>query len=97
MSDTHRFFVAANNAVCEQIRTTLNAAWGLPNEDTQTCFLPAAQLPHDQQGRPMLAVDAPFCDLPAVADVLPGAINSGAVWEITREQYDAQIPRTPTQ
>lgn len=95
MSDTHRFFVAASDAACEQVRGALNAAWGLPDGKTETCFLPASKLPHDAQGRPMLAVDAPFCDLPAVADVLPGVIDSGAVWEITRQQYDAALPPPP--
>ena len=89
MSDTHRFFVAASDAVCEQVRAGLDAAWGHPTADGQTltCFQPAAELPHDASGRPMLAVDVPFLEYEAVAAMLPDLLASGAVWEITREQF----------
>lgn len=89
MSDTHRFFVAASDGVCEQVRATLDAAWGHPNEQTLTCFPPASELPHDAAGRPMLAVDLPFLEYPAAAAMLPDLLASGAVWEITREQFRA--------
>lgn len=94
MSDTHRFFVAASDAVCEQIRATLDAAWGHPDGQTITCFMPAALLPHDAEGRPMLVVDAPFVEYEAVAAMLPDLLASGAVWEITREQFREMAVRT---
>lgn len=93
MMNTHRFFVCQSDAVCEQIRATLDAAWGHPNEHTQTCFLPAAMLEHDRSGRPMLIVDSAFCEYEAVAAMLPGLLAGGAVWEITRDQYrEAAMP-----
>lgn len=95
MSDTHRFFSAASDSICEQIRASLDAAWGHPSADGQTvtCFMPADRLPHDDSGRPLLAVDSPFCDYEAVATMLPGLIASGAVSEMTRAQYVAAIVR----
>lgn len=92
MSDTHRFFVAASDAVCEQIRSTLDAAWGHPSEQTETCFLPATKLPHDANGRPMLSVDSAFCEYEAASAMLPELLAGGAVWEITREQFVAACP-----
>ena len=93
MSETHRFFVAASEAVCEQIRTTLDSAWGHPNDQAETCFLPASRLPHDSGGRPLLAVDAPFCDYEAASAMLPQLISAGAVQELTRSQYEAAAVR----
>lgn len=94
MNDTHRFFVAASDAVCEQIRAQLDAAWGHPTPDgkTVTCFLPVSALPHDSQGRPMLCVDAAFCDYQEVAALLPTLIANQTVVEVTREQYNLQCP-----
>lgn len=87
MSDTHRFFIAASDAVCDQIRATLDAAWGHPDGKTETAFLPAARLPHDADGRPMLAVSADFTEYHAAAELLPVVLESGAVSEVTRQQY----------
>ena len=89
MTDTHRFFVAQSDAVCEEVRLTLDAAWGHPTADgkTQTCFAPAGRLPHDSEGRPMLAVDNEFCEYAAVAEMLPGLLAAGVVWEISRGEY----------
>jgi hypothetical protein len=94
MSDTHRFFVAESHALCEQVRLSLDAAWGHPTPDgkTATCFAPADRLPHDADGRPMLAVDNAFCEYEAVAAVLPSLLAAGSVWEITRAEYlDAAV------
>lgn len=93
MSDTHRFFVAASDAICEQVRGTLDAAWGHPNDQAETCFLPASKLPHDASGRPLLAVDAPFCEYEAVQAMLPQLLASGAVQELTRSQYKTAAVR----
>lgn len=87
MTDTHRFFVAVSDAVCEQIRATLDAAWGHPDGQTMTCFLPAWRLPHDAEGRPMLAVNREFVEFEAAAALLPDVLASGVVWEIDRATY----------
>lgn len=99
MSSSHRFFVAQSDAVCEQIRSALDAAWGHPNDQAITCFSPASELPHDSGNRPMLAVDVQFLEYPAVAAMLPGMLSDGLVLEVSRQQYlgmfvrpDAMIP-----
>lgn len=95
MSDTHRFFLATDDASCDAIRTGLDAAWGHPSEDgtTKTCFQPAALLPHDKRGRPMLSVSASFCEYPAVKAMLPQLLASGDVVEMTRAEWVANMPR----
>jgi hypothetical protein len=91
---TYRYFVAASDAVWEQVRATLDAAWGYPNEHTVTCAPPASELAHDALGRPLLGVDAPFCEFEDVAALLPSLIASGVVQEITETQYrEMTVPR----
>jgi len=86
-----RFFRAAD-AVYEQARSTLDAAWGLPNDKgTVTCIEPASTAPRDAQGRVLLAVDDSFCTYSTAADLLPQLIASGAVEEIDRETYLAVV------
>ena len=87
-----RFFRAAD-AVYEQARSTLDAAWGLPNDKgTVTCIEPAATAPQDAQGRVLLAVDDSFCTYSTAADLLPQLIASGAVEEINEATYRASLP-----
>ena len=95
MTDTHRFFVAVSDAACDEIRLALDAAWGFPTPDGQTitCFPPAAELPHDASGRPLLAVDAEFCQFDAAAAMLPGLLAAGVVQELTRAEYQAAAVR----
>lgn len=90
-----RFFRTANADLYESIRLQLDAAWGHPDEHTQTCIDPAAVAPRDQQGRIMLAVDASFCEYAAVAALLPELLGSGAVEEIDAETYNASLPTMP--
>lgn len=88
-----RFF-RSTDAVYEQVRATLDAAWGLPNAlGTTTCIEPAATAPHDSQGRVLLAVRDEFCSFPAAAEMLPQLLASGAVEEITEADYRAAMPQ----
>ncbi len=88
---THRFF-SASDAVYEQVRLSLDAAWGLPNAGQTTAFTPAASAPHMANGLAVLAVDQEFCEYEAVAAMLPQLLASGAVTEIDRAAYFAAMP-----
>lgn len=77
----------------ESIRLGLDAAWGHgPGTGNVTCYEPEATAPHDADGNAVLAVHAEFCEYEAVAAMLPQLLASGAVQEITAEQYHAAIP-----
>ena len=88
-----RFFRTADTALYESIRLQLDAAWGHPTPDggTITCFDSLAVAPRDADGRVLLAVNDEFCDYPAVSDVLPNLLASGAVAEITEAKYRAAV------
>ena len=89
-----RFFRCnAGDAVYEQVRSTLDAAWGLPNSDTKTatCISPAAVAPRDAQGRIVLSVNDEWCEYTVACDLLPEMLASGAVSEITADQYAACV------
>lgn len=88
---THRFFRTADAPKYDAIRLQLDAAWG--NEPPTTCITPAADAPRDEAGRIVLAVDHAFCDFPAVANVLPSLLASGAVEEIDEAAYFAAVNR----
>lgn len=88
-----RFF-RSTDAIYEQARSTLDAAWGLPNDlGTVTCIEPAATAPRDEQGRIVLAVDDEFCAYPVAVDLLPHLLSAGAVAEIDRQTYMAAVNR----
>lgn len=92
---SQRFF-RSDAANYESIRQTLDKAWGLPNgAGTATCIQPAATGPKDSEGRVVLAVDAAFCGYTVAVDLLPQLLASGAVVEITEDQYRAALPQVP--
>lgn len=84
-------------AVYEGIRAQLDAAYGYPNAETKTltAIQPSSQLPTDQQGRVYLVIDAAYCDYILPSAMLPELISSGAVEEITAQQYRAIFPPSP--
>jgi hypothetical protein len=84
-----RYFRTASDAVYEQVRLTLDAAWGHPNEATKTvtCIDPAAVASRDPQGRIVLAVDDAFCEYSVAVDLLPQLLASGVVEEIDAATY----------
>jgi hypothetical protein len=90
-----RYF-RSTDAVYEQARAALDAAWGLPNDKgTATCIEPAATAPRDAQGRIVLAVDDEFCTYSVAAEMLPQLLASGAVKEIDAATYMAAVSVAP--
>lgn len=86
-----RFF-RSQPAVYEQVRATLDAAWGHPSDNgTVTCIEPEPTAPHDAQGRVLLAVHDEFCSYDAVASMLPQLLASGSVEEINEATYQAAV------
>jgi hypothetical protein len=93
-----RYFRANSDAVYEQARLTLDAAWGFPSPDgrTLTCIEPAATAPRDTQGRIVLAVNDEFTTYSVAAQLLPQLLASGAVEEIDAAKYrEAVQPQEP--
>lgn len=80
---------AVYESACEQ----LDAAYGYPNAETKTerTLRPADELPQDAEGRVYLAVAAEYAEF----DLPSQIIASGAVEEITAEQYWAMFPPQP--
>lgn len=91
-----RFFRSTAD-VYEQVRASLDAAWGLPDDKgTATCIEPAATAPRDAQGRIVLAVSNEFCKYPVASELLPQLLASGAVEEIDAATYQAAVqPQEP--
>jgi len=91
------FRCESGDALYEQVRTTLDAAWGKPNDlGSVTCIEPAATAPRDAQGRIVLAVRDEFCTYTVACDLLPEMLAAGAVSEITAEQYAACVTSSYT-
>jgi hypothetical protein len=84
-----RYFRTADEALYEQVRLTLDAAWGHPTPDgkTLTCIDQAAVAPRDAAGRILLALRPAFVAYEPAASMLPDLLASGAVEEITAEEY----------
>lgn len=86
-----RFF-AAREAVYEQVRATLDAAWGLPDgTGTVTCYLPSADAPRAADGRIVLAVQDSFCEYTVAVDLLPQLLAVSDVDEISGDDYWAAL------
>lgn len=91
------FRCLAGDEAYEQIRLTLDAAWGHPNEATKTvtCIDPAAVAPRDTQGRIMLATNDGFCGYSVASEMIPSLLNSGMIEEIDEATYLQELPPTP--
>jgi hypothetical protein len=84
-----RYLRTTSDAVYEQARLTLDAAWG--HVSPTTCIEPAATAPRDSQGRIVLAVNDEFCAYSVAAELLPQLLASGAVEEIDAAAYMAAV------
>jgi len=89
-----RYF-RSSPAVYADTCSRLDAAYGYPNTETKTIrTLPlASDLPSDAQGRVYLAISAEYCEYILPSEMLPQLLTSGAVEEITAEQYEAVFPQ----
>lgn len=85
---SQRYFRTADESLYEQVRAHLDAAWGHPSAGVETCIAAAAVAPRDLQGRILLGVKPEFAEFAEVAAVLPGLLDSGAVEEITADDYE---------
>lgn len=90
---THRFFRTEHDALYEQVRLALDAAWG--HVPPTTCIDPADVAPRDASGRIVLAVRQEFAEFPAAAAMLPELLASGQIEEIDAATYMAAIHRLP--
>jgi hypothetical protein len=91
---SQRYF-RSSVAVYEAVRANLDAAFGHPNAETQTCIEPAETGVRDSLGRMLFAADAPWCEWPQVAAVLPELLSSGSVEEIDEATYQGVWPPLP--
>ncbi|NBW22525.1 MAG: hypothetical protein EBR82_82725 [Caulobacteraceae bacterium] len=86
-----RFFCTADASLYEQVRLTLDAAWG--HVAPTTCIEPAPTAPRDAQGRIVLAVNDEFCEYSVAVELLPQLLASGAVEEIDEAAYVSAVNR----
>lgn len=88
-----RYFLSTD-AVYEQVRATLDTAWGFPNAETktETALDPAASAPHDNQGRVYLVISGEYCGYEPAATLLPELLAGGSVEEISEADYIAAFP-----
>jgi len=95
-----RFFrCLAGDEAYEQIRATLDVAWGHPNAvtKTSTCIDSASVAPRDTQGRIMLATSEAFCEYAASEQMLASVVSSGVIEEIDAATYLQELQHTPVQ
>ena len=89
----HRFFVTSD-AVYEQMRAAVDAAWKYPTSvGTQTCVEPASERPHDLDGRVLKALTLEWLEWEPVTTMIAGAIAAGIVVEIDEDTYWAAMPK----
>ena len=95
MSDTHRFFKPASVQACEDMRARLNAVFGYPSQDAASLFPPASECVKSKLGKPLVSIDSPLLELPAVETELTAILLGGSVVELTRQQYESELPALP--
>ena len=88
-----RYF-RSTDEVLSLVNAQLDAAYGYPNAETRTntALPPAAECPHDAEGRVYLAVDGAYCDFILPSEMLPQLIDSGMVEEIDEQTYGSILP-----
>jgi hypothetical protein len=85
---------AASPEVYDQWRAALDSAWGLPANGQQTVLPPLKDAPV-VGGRVYFAATASHCDYEPVATMLPAALASGEVAEVSEAQYVAAVTSIP--
>lgn len=85
MTPVMRYFLARND-VYEQIRQTVDAAWGLPANGQVTALPPQSNCPVIA-GMVYLSARADHCAYEPIVTLLPQLLRSGAVHEIDEAAY----------
>lgn len=88
-----RYFRSAPD-VYEQVRSTIDAAWGLPAHGQITALAPTSECPV-ADGLVYLSVRADHCEYPPVDTLLPQLIAAGQAEEITQADYLAACAAQP--
>jgi hypothetical protein len=89
-----RYFLGKDDIEYETIRTTLDTAWGLPNDlGTDTCLPPANVAPRSQSGLITLALRDEFCEWHPASAMLPELLDVGVIAEISADEYVAGISK----
>lgn len=89
-----RYFRAID-AVYLAVGQLLDQRLGYPRGQTLRTLPPLGEIPRDSVGRVYLALTNAECSGTVPAELLPSLLASGAVQEITRDEYDAAMPRAP--
>jgi hypothetical protein len=89
-----RFFRSLPDSY-EQVRSTVNAAWGLPANGQTTAFSPASESPV-LNNLVYLSVRADHCQYEPIASLLPGLLDSGVVEEVGEAEYLAACAAMPS-
>ena len=69
----------------ESIRARLDAAFGLPNDETETAIPPAAELPVDADGRVCVSAEDRLCAL--AGPLVSGPLADGTARKITEDEF----------
>lgn len=88
---TNRFFLV-DDTTYEQVRSSLDAMWGLPKGGTVTCMPPAAHAVRNTQGKIIAPVLISTCDWPEVAATLAQLLDANAITETDEAAYRACLP-----
>lgn len=93
---THRFFKAPA-AVYEAMRVQIDAAWGYPEPLTLTSIPPANVQHKHADGDCIMGVRLDWLGWEPVATLIPQALASGMITEMTEAEYWAQMPQMPSE
>ena len=78
----------------EATRLALDARLGFgPGRGTLTSISPVVSARRNADGRVVVAAWERLLDNPAVMTLLPGLLANGQAVEITRDEYDAAMPK----
>jgi len=81
-------------AVYASICSQLDTAYGYPNAETKTERTLPELAPH-ADGWVYLAIDAAYCEYILPSQLLSDLLASGAVEEITEDEYRNTLPQLP--
>jgi len=88
-----RYFREEIPGTYELVRLQLDAAWNLPNgRGTVSCIRPESMADRDNQGRILVCLKGFFCEWEPAASILPQFLASGAVVELTEDEWMASVP-----